>query len=66
MVDFLIRFRDKEEVTFEHEAEQQILFNLCAMLEYDFPELLSPHYVELLEIAREKVANLDYESELSE
>jgi len=63
LIDLLIRFREKEELVFEHESEKQIFYDLCAMLEFQVPELLSPKYRELLAEARSKVADLDYEAE---
>jgi|GEM_PF-3449509 len=63
LVELLIRFREKEVIEFTHEAEPQILFDLCSMLESKVPELLDSKYRELLELARSKVANLDYETE---
>ena len=41
-IDFLIRFRDKEIVEFEHPAESQLLFDLGAALEQQIPEITKP------------------------
>ena len=55
LVDFLIRFRDEEKLTIEHPAEEQLLWDLCAMLESEVPELLDPKYNELLLKARKVI-----------
>ncbi len=53
LVDFLIRFRDDEELKIEDPSEEQLLWDLCAMLESKVPELLDKNYKELLAKARE-------------
>ena len=63
LVDFLIRFRENEKIDFIHEAEKQILYDLCALLEQEVPELLNLDYKKSLEVARDNVANLDYENQ---
>jgi len=55
LVEFLLRFRDKEKLSIEDEAEEQILWDLVALLESEVPELLDENYGELLEKAREIV-----------
>jgi len=55
LVDFLLRFTDTENLSFKHEAEKQILYDLCALLESEVPELLDPNYKKLLEEARKKI-----------
>ncbi|MFI2742738.1 hypothetical protein ACG2LH_08365 [Zhouia sp. PK063] len=52
LIDFLIRFRDDEELKIEDPAEEQLLWDLCAMLESKVPELLHKDYKHLLEKAR--------------
>lgn len=61
LIDFLIRFRDTETVSFEHKAEQCVLWDLCALLESQVPELVRPDYGERLQKAREAVASKDWE-----
>jgi len=52
LIDFLIRFRDDEELKIEGPAEEQLLWDLCAVLESKVPELLHKDYKQLLEKAR--------------
>ncbi len=52
LIDFLLRFRDKEKLSIEDEAEEQILWDICAMLETEVPELLDKDYKDLLSKAR--------------
>jgi hypothetical protein len=54
-VDFLLRFRDEEKLIIQNQAEEQLLWDLCAMLESEVPELLHKGYKALLEKAREVV-----------
>jgi hypothetical protein len=61
LIDFLLRFRDRERLVIEHDAERNILWDLCAMLESQVPELLSPDYKSRLEFARSAVASADWE-----
>ena len=53
LIDFLLRFRNREQLVIEDPAEEQLLWDLCAMLESDVPELLDESYQELLTKARE-------------
>ncbi len=55
LLEFLLRFSEDEKLAIEHEAEKQILYDLCAMLEREVPELLDPKYKELVSTAREKI-----------
>ncbi len=55
LIDFLLRFRDKERLVIEDPAEEQLLWDLCAMLESNVPELLEKNYKELLSKARENI-----------
>jgi len=55
LVDLLIRFTESEKIEFEHESEKQVLYDLCALLENEVPELLDPKYKELLQRARETI-----------
>lgn len=52
LVDFLIRYLDNDTIEKIEDAEQQLLWDLCAMLESEVPELLDPDYTELLKKAR--------------
>jgi hypothetical protein len=61
LIDFLLRFRDKEQLAIEHDAEEQILWDLCALLESQVPELLDPEYVKKLALARTLVTSDDWE-----
>jgi hypothetical protein len=61
LVHFLMRFRDKEVLATEHPAEDHILWDLCALLESQVPELLDPEYQEKLERARGLVTSDDWE-----
>ncbi|MEM6654621.1 MAG: hypothetical protein AAF596_02345 [Planctomycetota bacterium] len=51
-VDFLTRFRDKEVVEFQHDAEPPMLFDLCAVFENQVPELLDEDHKSKLHKAR--------------
>jgi len=61
LIDFLIRFRDKEQLLIAHEAERNVLWDLCALLESQVPELVDPAYPQKLEQARTVVASVDWE-----
>ncbi len=61
LVDFLIRFRDREELAIAHPAEECALWDLCALLESQVPELLAPNYAALLSTARDLVASDNWE-----
>jgi hypothetical protein len=54
-VDFLMRFRDREGLAVEHEAESQLLYDLCGMAEQHLPELFDPEWRSLVEKARATV-----------
>ncbi len=55
LVDFLMRFRDNERLTVEHEAETQLLYDLCYMVEQRLPELFNPEWRSLVEDAQAMV-----------
>lgn len=55
LVDFLLRFRDNELLAVEDESEVQVLYDLCAMVESEVPELLDEKYVDLLWNARDAI-----------
>ena len=59
MVEFLLRFRDRGKLSIEDEAEEQILWDLCAMIETGVPELLDKNYKDLVVKAREIVKSGD-------
>jgi hypothetical protein len=54
-VDFLMRFREEERLVVEHEAETQLLYDLCGMVEQLLPELFDPEWRSLVERARAAV-----------
>jgi hypothetical protein len=37
--EFLLRFRDQEKLSIEHRVEANVLWDLCALLEFQVPEL---------------------------
>ena len=55
LIEFLLRFRDGENLSIAHPAEEQLLWDLAAMLESEIPELLDPKYKVLLDHARAEV-----------
>jgi hypothetical protein len=55
LIEFLMRFRDKERLSVEHEAEEQLLYDLCAAVENQLPELFNPQWRALVESARSAV-----------
>ena len=55
LIEFLMRFRDKDRLAVEHEAEQQLLSDLCAVVENQLPELFDPQWRSLVEQARAAV-----------
>jgi len=57
LIEFLIRFRDNEELKIKDPAEELILWDLCAMLESKVPELMDKNYKSLLQKAREIVSD---------
>jgi hypothetical protein len=61
LIDFLLRFRDKEVLSIAHPAEANVLWDLCALLESQVPELVDPTYGQKLEQARTAVAGADWE-----
>jgi hypothetical protein len=52
LVDLLMRFRDKERLAVEHEAQEQLLYDICAVVENQLPELFSPQWWSLVDHAR--------------
>ncbi|MEK6152330.1 hypothetical protein WIW50_03685 [Flavobacteriaceae bacterium 3-367] len=59
LIDFLIPFRDDRELIIQGPAEEQLLWDLCRMLECQVPELLHKDYKQLLESTREVVKSGD-------
>jgi len=55
LIEFLMRFRDEEELKVKDEAEEQILYDLCAVIEKELPELFDPKYKELVKLAKERI-----------
>ena len=56
LIDFLLRFRDEEQLAIAHSADANVLWDLCARLESQVPELVDPAYAEKHEQARTVVA----------
>jgi hypothetical protein len=61
LIDFLLRFRDQEALSIAHPAEATALWDLCAILESQVPELLDPAYTQKLSAARTAVSSSDWE-----
>ena len=61
LIDFLLRFRDEARLLIEHHAEECVLWDLCALLESQVPELLQPDYANKLAVARSAVTSEDWE-----
>ena len=55
LMQLLMRFRDKELLMIEHESEEQLLWDMCCMIEDKLPELLDPGWSDLLDRARATV-----------
>ena len=55
LISFLMRFRDNEKLSIDNPAEEQLLWDLCAMLESKVPELLDPNYLQLLSNAHKAI-----------
>ena len=61
LIEFLMRFRDEDRLAVKHEAEQQLLYDLCCVVENQLPELFDPQWKALVERSRTTV--LDAPSE---
>ncbi len=62
LLALVMRFRDKEKLKIEHEAEAQILRDVCALLEQHLSsELLDPAWPRLLDDARNWVNDTSHE-----
>jgi hypothetical protein len=61
LIEFLLRFCDDGELSIAHQAEQRALWDLCAVLESQVPEILASDYHVKLDKARELVADDDFE-----
>lgn len=60
LIAFLLRFRDKSKLQIDHDAEQQVLWDVCALLEQQLcHELLDPAWRKLLDDARVNVLTND-------
>ena len=55
LIEFLMRYRDKDRLVVEHEAEEQLLYDLCADVENQLPELFNPEWHLLVERSRAAV-----------
>jgi hypothetical protein len=61
LIDFLLRFRDREVLSIAHPAEANALGDLCAVLESQVPELMDLAYTQRLDAARTAIADPDWE-----
>ena len=52
LIEFLMRFREQARLVVEHEAESQLLYDVCAVLENKLPELFDPNWQMLVEQSR--------------
>ena len=59
LFEFLSRFDEEGNYSFQDQAEQRVLWDLACILEKQIVELFSPHYDEALKAAREKVRDAD-------
>ena len=57
LFECLARFEDTDEFTFKHAAEYLALLKVSAQLEKSLVEIVKPDYLNLLSLAREKVAS---------
>jgi hypothetical protein len=55
LFEFLSRFSDDDELKLEDQAEERVLWDLCASLESILVEPFAENYIELLEKARAEV-----------
>ncbi len=55
LYDFLQRYTASNRLETVDQAEQRVLWDVCALLERVLLEPLDPNYVELLAAARERV-----------
>jgi hypothetical protein len=54
-VEFLMRYREKDLLTIEHEAESCLLYDLCAVIESRLPELFDPDWRLIVDRSRTEV-----------
>ena len=57
LFEFLSRFSEEGRLTIEHQAEQRVLWGLCAVLETQLVEPFRSDYDQLLRNARDLVAD---------
>ena len=55
--EFLSRFSENAKLSIEHQAEERVLWDLCADLERGLDEPLRLNYDQLLDDARQRVAD---------
>lgn len=55
LFDLLSRFSAIGKLTIEHQAERQVLWDLCCLLEKSLAEPLGENYEQLLQAARESL-----------
>lgn len=56
LLEMLGDFRDEPVVTVKDQAERRALLNLTCLLEKAVPEVFSPNYGELVEIAKRNLS----------
>ena len=59
LFDLLSRFSETGKMDFNHKAENQVLWNMCCILETALTEPFSGNYEELLQNARESLLPKD-------
>lgn len=55
LFEFLARFREREVLSIEDQAEERALWNLAALLERELVEPFSESYLQLISQARERL-----------
>jgi hypothetical protein len=53
-VEFLTRYRDRDRLVIEHEAESCLLYDFCALIENQLPELFDPAWKSIVGRSREE------------
>jgi len=62
LFEFFARFQDTDRLEFAHVAEYLALARIAAQIDHSVVEMFDPQYVQLLAVARSRVAG-DYEGE---
>ena len=55
LFDWLVRFNNREDIEFDDQAEQRVLWDIESLLETSLVEPFRPEYDQLLADARERV-----------